>query len=507
MIMSESALLKSKLDDPWWRLTSGNLYKIMIKTPDENGSLVIPFIPNDYQFEFLQSMHTRNTILKARQLGFTTLIAILFIDSVLFRSNVRAAMVAQTEADAKKIFRDKVLFAYNNLPDDLRSAMPTGRESASELLFNHNNSSISVATSTRGGTLQYLHISEFGKICAEFKKRADEIVTGSIPSLADDGLLIVESTSEGAEGYFHDICKLAEKNKQAGKKLTTKEYEFHFFPWWKAVEYSCDPSGVVVTDKDNEYFDRIEGEEGIILTPGQRAWWVSTRDNEFAGQEEMMWQEYPSTSKEAFQNSSEGCFFSVQLAAARKEGRISHIPHNPGTPVNTYWDIGSSDGTGIWLHQRVGQKDNFIKYIEGYNEPYSYYVSKLQSLDYVWGTHYLPHDANHVRQGMNTNSSPYAMLKELGLTNMEIVPVVDKRIHGIQMLRDAFHACWFDEVHCKEGVEHLELYKKRFNMTTGLFTDEPVKAHTEAADALRQFAQSNKGERTKAKKINFKGWN
>ena len=111
-----------------------------------------------------------------------------------------------------------------------------------------------------------------------------------------------------------------------------------------------------------------------------------------------MWQEYPSTSAEAFQRSTEGCYYSVQMTKARKEKRITTVPHTPGIPVNTYWDIASGDGTGIWFHQRVGLRNHFIKYMEGWGESYSHFVSEMQKTGWVWGHHYLPHDGNHVRQ-------------------------------------------------------------------------------------------------------------
>lgn len=196
------------LADPWWRLTSGQLYKIMIKGDDGETNLVAPFIPNTPQLDLLANLHTRNNILKARQLGFTTLIEIFLLDCALFKANVRAAVIAQSEDVAKTIFRDKVSFAYKNLPASLRAAMPLERDSASELLFAHNNSSVRVATSARSGTLQYLHISEFGKICAKFPDRADEVITGSIPAVPTNGMVFIESTAEGQDGHFlQDIQK------------------------------------------------------------------------------------------------------------------------------------------------------------------------------------------------------------------------------------------------------------------------------------------------------------
>lgn len=481
---------KQCLADPWWRLTSGQLYKIMIKGDNDEESLVVPFIPKPPQLELLSGLHTRNDILKARQLGFTTVIQTYFLDCCLFRENVRAATIAHNEDAAKKIFRDKLKFAYDNLPTSLREAMPLKIENTSELVFAHNNSGMQVATSVRSGTNQYLHVSEFGKICAKFPDRADEIITGSIPSVPTNGILFIESTAEGQDGHFYKITKRAEELALSGKRLNPKDYKLHFYPWWGEAAYKTNPEDVLIIDKDHQYFDEIESQEGCLISSGQRAWWVMTRDSEFSGEEEKMWQEYPSSIKEAFQKSKQGCYYTNQLIKARKDGRITKVPYRDGIPVNTFWDIGSGDGTGIWLHQRVGQQDNFIGYIESWGEPYSYFTKELSKLDYCWGIHYLPHDAKHVRQGAMRNISPMDKLKELGLKNVEIVKRVEDISHGIQVTRDSFSSCWFDETQCKDGLIHLSSYRKKWNNTTSRFTDTPMHdIHSEGADAFRQFGQ------------------
>ena len=117
-------------------------------------------------------MHECSLILKARQLGFTTFIQLFMLDACLFNSNIRAGTIAHRLDDARVIFRDKVKFPYDNLPDMLKAARPIIRDSADELVF-ANNSSIRVSTSMRSGTLQYLHISEYGQLCAAFPIRRE----------------------------------------------------------------------------------------------------------------------------------------------------------------------------------------------------------------------------------------------------------------------------------------------------------------------------------------------
>jgi hypothetical protein len=501
-IPSNEKEFKECLADPWWRLTSGQLYKIMIKGDNDEDSLIAPFIPKPPQLDLFENLHTRNNVLKARQLGFTTAIQILFLDCVLFRENVRAATIAHNEDSAKKIFRDKLKFAYDHLPPSLKAAMPLSVDNASEMVFAHNNSGIEVATSVRSGTKHYLHISEFGKICAKFPEKADEVITGSIPSVPTNGMIFIESTAEGQDGHFYKITKRAEEMMLSGKTLNVKDYKLHFYPWWGESAYKTDPNEVIITGKDHDYFDKIESEAGCKISLEQRAWWIMTRDSEFSGEEDKMWQEYPSTIKEAFQKSKEGCYYTVQMNKARKDGRITKVPHRDGYPVNTFWDIGNGDGTAIWLHQQIGQQNNFIGFIEGWGEPFSYYTKELSKLDYSWGINYLPHDAKHERQGTMANISPKAKLESLGLKNIEIVKRVDDISHGIQATRDAMSTCYFDEENCKEGIIHLDSYRKKWNNTTARFMDIPVHdVHSEGADAFRQFGQCHSADILNVKKV------
>jgi hypothetical protein len=341
----------------------------------------------------------------------------------------------------------------------------------------------------RSGTIHRLLVSEFGKICAKSQEKATEVTTGSLQSVPKSGIAVIESTAEGQDGDFYRMTREAKSLADMGKPLTEKDYRFHFFPWWQAPEYSL-TADVIITEKDEDYFDEVESKENIVLSRGQRAWYVATRKADFSGDDEKMWQEYPSTADEAFQKSTEGTYYAQQMTAARKEGRISFVPYTQGIPVNTWWDIGHSDGTAIWFHQRVGAKNNFIRFMEGWGEPYAHFVSEMQKTGYVWGTHYLPHDGNHVRQGQSVNLSPREMLTNLGLRNIEIVPVVAELSHGIQKTRDVFGSCQFDETLCEAGIVHLAMYKKRWNATAGCWSDLPLKdIHTEGADAFRQFAQ------------------
>src|SRR3990167_4417382 len=100
--------LKEKLSDRKWRLN--HLYYVR----DEKGNKVL-FQPNDIQQYIHDNFWYYMIIPKARQLGVTTFFSILYFDQILFSANKTAVIIAHKQETQKKIFRDKIYFAYNNL--------------------------------------------------------------------------------------------------------------------------------------------------------------------------------------------------------------------------------------------------------------------------------------------------------------------------------------------------------------------------------------------------------
>src|SRR5215208_3218370 len=96
--------------DPRWRLS--NLYTITDKTGTR-----VPFQPNTAQLALLDDLHSANIILKARQLGFTTLCCLIYLDACIFTPNTRAGVIAHKLDDAKVIFRDKIKYPYDQLDE------------------------------------------------------------------------------------------------------------------------------------------------------------------------------------------------------------------------------------------------------------------------------------------------------------------------------------------------------------------------------------------------------
>lgn len=485
------------LRDPWWRLTSGHLYKIMTKDDEGQPSAVVPFIPNDAQLDLLGNLWHRNAIPKSRQLGITTAVCILFTDHAAFNADQRCGLVAHDLPSAQSIFRDKVRFAYRNLPDALRALMPLAKDAADELLFAHNNSSFRVAVSMRSGTLHRMHVSELAKLARHHPIRAEEVITGTLPAVPANGIAIVESTSQGPYGPFFDICKQARAARDQSKILTPKDYRLHFYGWWMDRKNRLDPTHVLMTPNDHAYFAAVEADTGIPLDLEQRAWYVATRDGgEFAGNADLMFQENPSTLDECWNQNLKGTYYAHELARARLQGRIARFPFVSHVPVNSFWDLGSNDGTGVWLHQHVAPWHTFLAYIEGWGESLAYFVRRMQEWagdqgGVLWGRHFLPHDGEAERQMGTRVARPIDEFREIAPGwNFQIVPRVQEFGQGINRVRARFSVARFDEVGCKEGLAHLTLYSRRWNDKVGGWMDGPVKdVHTEAADAFRQWAQ------------------
>lgn len=472
------AINPDQFKDPLWRLN--NLYSII----DKNGQRV-PFVMNDAQQEFAENIHSRNVILKARQRGFTTVCCLLYLDDCLFNPDIRAAVIAHKLDDAKVIFRDKVKYPYDNLSEALKEKIQLTQDSADTLTFS-NNSSIRVSTSTRSGTVNWLHISEYGKICAQFPDKAREIRTGAFPS-AEKGVITIESTAEGQEGDFYAKCQTAEQN--LGKELSRLDYRFFFFPWWSAEEYRLKQSVVPESPEDSQYFANVEAELGIELDQEQRNWWLA-QENDLAGD---MKREYPATPKEAFEQAIEGAYFADQIAAAVKHDRIGTFVVDPKYPVNTFWDLGRNDFNVIWLTQDVGNQTIFVGYYENSGEYIGHYINWLNDWKaengIQFGRHYLPHDGD--RQSLWLEGGTMDVMDKLNF-HPEIVERTKNKIESINTARRKFQMCCFDEKNCKQGIKRLKHFRKEWNERMGNWKNQPMhNDDSHAADAFMTFTESN----------------
>lgn len=372
----------------------------------------------------------------------------------------------------------RVKFAYDALPPILKAERTAKVDSARELVFN-NGSSLRVGTSMRGTTLQYLHISEFGKICAKFPDKATEILTGSLNTIAPGQYVFIESTAEGREGHFFNICKQAQANEELGKELTKLDFQFHFFPWWKEPSYRMG-APVILQQSSLDYFLSLRG-RGIELDAEQKYWYCARA----ATQGDNMLREYPSTPEEAWESAIDGSYYSKQVSIARVEKRIGYVPYDRTIPVHTAWDLGYNDATAIWFVQFIGQEIHLIEYMEGSGESLAYWLGIIKSKPYVYGTHLAPHDimAHEFTTGITRQAAAYKL-------GFQLIPVPKiEIITGIDLARDMFNRCWFNEAKCAKGINALENYKKEWNERTASWASKPLHNWaSHCADSFRTLA-------------------
>lgn len=458
------------LANPYWRLN--NLYHIVNK----QGNKVV-FKLNWAQEQLYNDMWYCNLILKARQLGMSTFVCLLFLDRCLFNSNVSAGIIAHTIEDAQQMFR-RVKFAYDALPEDLKKLISADNDTSQMLKFS-NGSSLRVGTSLRSSTFQYLHISEFGKICAKYPDKAREIMTGSLNTIGVGQYCFIESTAEGREGYFYDLCKQAQALADSRKELTKLDFKFHFFPWWGENTYRIG-STLSMSEEMQEYFLSLAG-AGIHLEEEQKNWYALR----FATQGEDMRREFPSTPDEAFEASNEGLYYGRHISQARLEKRIGHVPYDETIPVYTAWDLGYNDSTAIWFFQVIGKEIRLIDFLEGSGESLAHWLGQVKSREYIYEKHLAPHDimVHEYSSGMTRQASA----RKMGI-NLIPVPRVDI-IPGIDAARGILNRCWFDERKCAKGIKCIENYKKEWNDRAGCWNSSPLHNWaSHGADAFRVLA-------------------
>ena len=224
--------------DPVWRL--GALYSIRTR----DGS-VIKFAPRPQQAQIIDLIYRqgcrRIIILKARQLGFSTLLGVICADRLCFGLGQQISLIDQTIEDARQKLRDIVMVAYDSLDPALKRELPITRSNTGELAVKFvrheeaKTNAMFAGTHARGGANSFLWISEWGVIQASDLARSEEILTGALPSVGD-GVCVVETTWKGGRnGHLWSLVKSALETPEEQKGPL--DWRVVFFPWQDDPSY------------------------------------------------------------------------------------------------------------------------------------------------------------------------------------------------------------------------------------------------------------------------------
>lgn len=205
----------------------------------------------------------------------------------------------------------------------------------------------------------------------------------------------------------------------------------------------------------------------------------------------------------------EGAVFANELEKAKQEDRITTVPYTDGALVNTYWDLGQSDLTSIWFIQKVGFEYHVIDYYQNSGHKFPHYAKLVKDKPYLYGKHWLPHDATHNQQA--AMESIQAQAQRL-LGSVGISPKLGRhKADGINAARSVFDRCLFDSEKCVDGISALRRYHFRTNEETGARSNEPVHdIFSHGSDSFMYFSMTitppaKKKERKPAPKGGWQG--
>lgn len=309
---------KLKNDKPWY---IENFLKIRDKTAS-----IVPFKLNNAQKIVMDIMKKdeeegkpkRYIVLKARQMGLSTLFEGLIFQDTSTHENKNSLIIAHEEQASSNLFAMSKLY-FENIPELIRPMKkyangkvlsfenPTPDEN--EKLQNPGlRSKISIATAGSGevgrsATYHNIHASEVA-----FFPDAKTTMLGLLQAVPDqpNTMVVMESTANGVGDWFHEMWKKAERGEN--------EFTPIFLPWFIQPEYTrpfrseaerqqlINEYSTVSVDGNGNPLRTYEWElkEKFGLTWEQLNWRKYTMANKCQGDEILFMQEYPSTPEEAF---------------------------------------------------------------------------------------------------------------------------------------------------------------------------------------------------------------
>jgi len=186
-----------------------------------------------------------------------------------------------------------------------------------------------------------------------------------------------------------------------------------------------------------------------------------------------------------------GVVYAHQLARAKAEGRIGHVPYDARLPVETWWDPGSDDATAIWFvqHHPLGGL-NFIRYLEERNRDLPYFAQELGKLPYHYSRHVGPHDLEQRVWAIAGSKKSIAEQHGIWFTVAPKLSIAD----GIEASRTNFSRFRFDAENCQVGLAALGHYQFEWDEDKRIFGDKPVHDwSSHGADALRTGSVTPEG--------------
>jgi hypothetical protein len=319
----------------------GDFCELLVIRTKEDG--IIPFGPdtwNDEQRRFVAERTGRDTVLKARQIGFSTIELARDLWYALTHPGSQVLVVGQGKTEAQKLFRTVKLFC--NALDKLGLLPPRSYDNVGEVAFSDPlNSSIQVieagATTEsaskkgRSGTIHRLHATEVA-----FWGAAHETMKALMSACTSSAEVIIESTPNGAGGLFYDDVTAA--------RVDRSGYKLHFYAWFHHAAYSIEPGPDFDPTPQDEWEEKLRAQG---CTDGQIAWWRAKVNDPKTGLEAAL-QEYPVDIDSCFRASGD-----AWLDAKIIDRLAKHIAE-PVRMAPMVWEGRRFDDAAIFAEPKAG---------------------------------------------------------------------------------------------------------------------------------------------------------
>jgi len=408
----------------------------------------IPYTPRKHQAYIHQELdkHRYAVLCCHRRFGKTVMVLNHLIRAALTNTNhnPRYAYIAPTYKQAKSIAWDYLKFYTKNIPgtkwneSELRCDLVNGARIT--LLSSENFDSI------RGIYLDACAIDEVAQVSQGL---IDEVI---VPALSDrKGKLFLIGTPKGMNNIFYDYYQKAQAD-----------------PKW--FLYKAKASETKIVDEE---------ELSNALTVMGKAKY----DQEFEC---------------SFIGNLEGSIYGDLVQELDDKGNIGAVPYDPSLPVNTAWDIGYNDSTSIIFFQLLNHQLNIIETYENDNEALPHYIKFLQDKDYIYDTHYGPHDLDVTE--FSNGKTRREVASALGV-RFRIAPriLLEDGIHAVKMI---LPRCKIDSNNCADLLIALRHYHRKFNDKERIFKSKPVHDFSShMCDALRVLATALDENKTTNKNL------
>jgi hypothetical protein len=304
----------------------------------------VPFIFNDLQNEFYYQRTKRDDILKAGQIGFSTMIlAILTVKFLLVPRTWGVSLSYEAEATTRLFSKVEFWLEPKNLHPILQPFLKLSTDRTGTKINERMESRLYVGTAGarafgRGDTIHYAHMSETSRW-----KDAGRIATGIIravplPDKPIDTWIVGETTADGIGNYHH-----TEWVREIEGQSRFKPY---FALWLKHNEYEI--KGEPITDYTNEERN-IRQLYPDLATDDKLRWRRemirNLKSEDGRSPEDMFRQEFPTTWQEAFLYSGSPVFNQETLnrmMSAKKEpikiGNLVGLNPQPTLDINKKGD-------------------------------------------------------------------------------------------------------------------------------------------------------------------------